>query len=188
MDAAQVMDRAAYLALEAESEQRHEYLGGQVIAMAGASMRHNLISTNLSGLLRSAFEATDCRVVANDQRVHIEATGGYTYPDVVVSCGSPQLSGEKPSSLNNPTVLVEVLSASTWMHDLAYKLAHYRRIESVSHILFVSSEERQILQYRRGEEAWMLTDHVEGTMDLVGLGVSLSLDAIYAKTDGLPVE
>ncbi len=189
MDAAPKVRVEDYLALDAESETKHEYLNGIVYAMAGASIRHNLIAGNVTAYLANALRARPCLVLPSDQRVRIEDTGSYTYPDVTVVCARPRLTGERPSSLENPTLIVEVLSSSTWMHDLSLKLAHYRRIESVQHLLFVGSEEQHVLHYRRAENAWILTDHQgEDAIELAALGLTLPLREVYAKTESLPTD
>ncbi|MCA9606210.1 MAG: Uma2 family endonuclease [Myxococcales bacterium] len=186
MDAAETIDLASYLAIEADSETKHEYLNGVVVAMAGASLRHNLIVGNLTGALRTALSDRDCFVLPTDQRLRVEATQSYTYPDVTVVCGRPRVTDERPPSLLNPTLLVEVLSESTWMRDLSYKLAHYRRIPTVEHLLFVSTDEQHILHYRRAESAWILTDHgPDGEVALEALGVALPLAEVYAKLGAL---
>lgn len=88
---------------------RSEYLDGQVYAMAGASYRHNLIVAILVRQLGNRLVGGPCRVVSSDQRVFNEATGLYTYPDVVVACGELRFQ----DTLLNPTAIVEVLSPST---------------------------------------------------------------------------
>jgi len=189
MDAAPTVRVEDYLALEADSETKHEYLNGIVYAMAGASMRHNLIAGNIAGHLRGALRDRRCFVLPADQRVHVEETGSYTYPDVTVVRDRPRVTGERPPSLENPTLIVEVLSSSTWMRDLSYKLAHYRRIASVQHLLFVGTDEQHVLHYRRAENAWILTDHRgDDAIELSALGVALPLREVYAKADALPAD
>lgn len=189
MDAAETISLAQYLALEAESETKHEYLNGVVVAMAGASLRHNVIVGNFTGALRAAIGERNCFVLPTDQRLRVEATQSYTYPDVTVVCDRPRVTDERPPSLENPTLIVEVLSPSTWMRDLSYKLAHYRRVESVRHLLFASSMEQHVLHYRRADGAWILTDHGPGdVIELAALDVTLPVAEIYAKVDALPEE
>lgn len=189
MDAAPRVRVEDYLALEAQSETKHEYLNGIVYAMAGASIRHNLIAGNIARHLGNALADRPCIVLPSDQRVRIDETGSYAYPDVTVVCDRPRLTGERPPSLENPTLLVEVLSSSTWMHDLSLKLAHYRRIASVQHVLFVGTEEQQVLHYRRAENAWILTDHQgDDAIELAALAVALPLREVYAKVDSLPAD
>src|SRR5438045_2604198 len=116
-----------YLALENSSETKHELINGELYAMAGASFEHNLISSNIARALGNALQAAGrrCAVLGSDQRLHITETGLYTYPDVSVVCGKPELHGPAPRALLNPLVLVEVLSESTESDDRGPKFAHY---------------------------------------------------------------
>ena len=180
------MRREACLALDAESEVRNEYLGGHVVAMAGASPRHNLVTANLTKLLGVALDDGPCRVLDAGQRVRIEASGAYVYPDVTVVCADPELTEERPRSLLNPQVVIEVLSESTRGRDETAKMAHYRRLPSIQEILLVESESRRVTLVRRAGDEWRLRDVIHGEVEVPSLGVRLALDDVYAKTDGLP--
>src|SRR5438045_2897778 len=85
-----------YLALEAVAETKHELVAGQILAMAGAELDHNQICTNVKPALAAALGQRPCRVVGSDQRVKVEATAEYFYPDVVVVCGEPSLVEPNP--------------------------------------------------------------------------------------------
>src|SRR5437667_11872956 len=102
-----------YLRLERQAEYKSEYLNGEIFAMSGASRKHNLLTTNISTSLNQQLRGRPCEVYASDMRVKVTATGLYTYPDVVVVCGEPQLEDEYLDTLLTPTELVEVLSRST---------------------------------------------------------------------------
>jgi Uma2 family endonuclease len=110
-----------YLDMDAQADGKLELLNGVVVAMAGASPKHNQIVANLARALGNALEASPpCRVMTQDQRVSVEATESYVYPDVVVICGEPRFDTRaRPASLLNPSAVVEVLSESTLDHDLA---------------------------------------------------------------------
>jgi Uma2 family endonuclease len=178
-----------YLALEASSDTKHEYLNGEVVAMAGASPRHNLITSNLIALLSGGLERSPCRVLGSDQRVRIEATSAYVYPDVSVVCSEPRFGTDRPASLLNPLLVVEVLSPSTEDHDRGAKLAHYRRLESVREVLLIEPNERRAERYRRLENgSWLITDVMEGGVELESVELRLALDDVYAKTEGLPLD
>src|ERR1700759_2240823 len=110
-----------YLAAERRSESRSEYYKGEVFAMTGASANHNLITLNIGSELRIQLKGRDCRVFANDLRVKIQATGLYTYPDVVATCGKLQFEDKYSDTLLNPVLIVEVLSKSTYNYDRSTK-------------------------------------------------------------------
>lgn len=178
---------AEYLALDAEAEGKLELLNGTVVAMAGASPRHNRIVTNIAFALNADLRHGPCHVFSQDQRVQVEATESYVYPDIVIVCDEPRFdTTARPASLCNPSAVVEVLSQSTIDHDLGAKLGHYRRIPSVRELLFVHVEERVVTTVtRQGDGSWKLVDSgPHGEVELSG--VSLPLDAIYERTESLP--
>ncbi|HJK95274.1 MAG TPA: Uma2 family endonuclease [Polyangiaceae bacterium LLY-WYZ-15_(1-7)] len=173
-----------YLDLDARSGERLELLNGVVVAMAGASPRHNQVVTNLVRLLSDALEG--CFVFSQDQRVLVAATESYLYPDVVVVCDAPDFdTSARPASLRNPTLVVEVLSESTQDHDLGAKLGHYRQLPSVQQVLFVHADRRAVTLVSRQEDGWKLVDRgPDGAVDAGG--ATLPLDALYARVDELP--
>jgi Uma2 family endonuclease len=189
VEQARTMSVEEYLALEATSDVKHEFLGGIVVAMAGASPRHNVIAMNVGAILTRVLASTPCRVLSSDQRVRIDETGAYVYPDVSVVCDSPRFTDERPRSLTNPRLVVEVLSASTENHDRGGKLAHYRRLASIREVVLVEPNVRRLEHYRRLEnDQWLLTDVTDGAVRLESVPGELPLDEIYAKTDDLPAD
>jgi Uma2 family endonuclease len=179
-----------YLELERAADEKHEYVNGEAVAMAGASLRHNIITANISGNLWMQLRGKPCRPLSNDQRVHVPDTGLYTYPDVVVLCGPPKLHPQDDHTLLNPRVVFEVLSDSTELHDRTAKFAHYRRIEGFEEYVLVSQKERRVEHYRRVDGGqWLFTDYAgEGAVVLPALGVELPLDEIYAGVEDAPAE
>ena len=181
------MSVSEYLALDADADGRLELLNGIVVAMAGASPRHNRIVTNVVHALETGFAGGPCMAFTQDQRVWIEATESFVYPDVVVMCEEPDFdTSARPASLRNPSALVEVLSESTLDHDLGAKLGHYRRIVSVREVLFVHVETHAVtLVTREDDGSWKLIDRgPEGKIELSG--VVLPLDTLYDRADSLP--
>lgn len=178
----------AYLEMDAAAEGKLELLNGVVVAMAGASPRHNQVVQNIARALGNGLEGSPCRVWTQDQRVRVDATESYTYPDLVVVYDEPQFdTTARPASLLNPTAVVEVLSESTLDHDLGAKLGHYRQIPSVTEVLFVHTDTRTTTCVTRQDDgSWKLVDRgPEGQVELAN--VPLPLDAIYERTADLPV-
>lgn len=176
-----------YLEMDAAADGKLEFLNGVVVAMAGASPKHNQIVANVARALGNGLEGSPCRVMTQDQRVRVEATESYVYPDVVVICDEPRFdTSARPVSLLNPSAVVEVLSESTLDHDLGAKLGHYRRISSVREVLFVHTESRAVtLVTRQDDESWKLVDRgPDGEVALAD--VPLSLDGIYERSESLP--
>ena len=135
-----------YLALERESEERHEYLDGQIYAIAGESPQHGDISSNLVGILNPQLRGTPCRVWTKDAKVRSgpaiksdrTAKGLFSYPDLVVVCGEPQFLDERQDVLLNPTVIIEVLSPTTESYDRGEQFQRYRTISPRSQTTFWS--------------------------------------------------
>lgn len=180
------MSIADYLALDEGSEEKFELLSGVVVAMSGAAPRHNLLCANTIALLRTALSEFPFLVFDRGQRVHIEATGSYVYPDVSVAC-EPRFTDEQPPSLVNPRLLVEVLSPSTRDHDVGAKLGHYRSLPGLQEVLLVEPDRRFASHYQRLESGqWLITDLTEGSVELPFLSIALPMDELYAKIESLP--
>jgi Uma2 family endonuclease len=160
-----------YLARERMAEAKSEYLDGEVLAMAGASRAHNLITGNVFGELRQQLRGRPCEAYTADLRVRVRQTGLYTYPDVAVACGDIQFEDDQVDTLLNPVVVIEVLSPKTEAYDRGEKFAHYRRLDSLQEYLLVAQDKVRVERYvRRGEE-WVFTE-------LSALDDVLRIDAI----------
>jgi Uma2 family endonuclease len=174
---------AEYLEEERRAETKSEYFDGQVFAMSGASLRHNIIVANLVVELGRQLKDRPCTVLPSDMRLHVP-TGLYTYPDVTVVCGSPRLEDEHFDMLLNPTVLIEVLSNSTERYDRGRKAEHYRQIDSLREYLLVSQEEAHIERYlRQNKREWMLTEAIgfEENINLPSIDCVLALRDVYDR-------
>jgi Uma2 family endonuclease len=102
-----------YLTIERKAEYRSEYYAGEMLAMAGATRRHNRIVSNLVIRLGVQLEDLPCNIYSTGMRVKVPATGLYTYPDLVVTCGEELFDGSENDVLLNPLLIIEVLSDST---------------------------------------------------------------------------
>ena len=141
-----------YLQGELTSELRHEYIDGQVYAMAGAGERHNRIAGNAFFHLRSAARGGPCGVFMADMKVHIEAQGIFYYPDILLTC-DPRDDQELYKT--RPCLIVEVLSASTERTDRREKWLVYRQIPSLRYYLLVSADSRRVeYRARNADGAW----------------------------------
>lgn len=173
-----------YLEAERRAETKSEYLDGEVFAMSGGSRRHNLVMTNLIREVSQQLKNRPCEVYPSDLRVHIPATGLYTYPDLVVVCGEPRFEDQELDTLLNPTLIIEVLSPTTEAYDRGKKFEHYRTIESLAEYVLVSQDAPRIEQYVRQEGgSWLLTatPGLEGRMILPSVGCELALAEVYDK-------
>jgi Uma2 family endonuclease len=178
-----------YLAAERQAEVRSEYLGGDVFAMSGASRRHNLIVVNVAASLHGQLKGRACETYAGDMRIHIPATGLYTYPDVAVVCGDPRFEDSELDTLLNPTVLIEVLSPTTEGYDRGKKFAHYRTLESLREYVLVSQEEVRVELFTRQHEGhWLLSEasRLEEAVPLAAIGCELRLADAYDRVFASP--
>jgi Uma2 family endonuclease len=166
-----------YLQLEKSSTVRHEYVGGQLYASAGASESHNLIVTNLIASLRIAARDTQCRVYPSDMLLRA-ADDLFYYPDVMTVC-DPLDTGTQFKS--QPCTLIEVLSPSTAAVDLREKLLAYRRLPSVKSYHIVYQDEPRVRTiWREDDGTWWeaeVTGH--GTVQFQCPQLTLGLDEIY---------
>src|SRR5690348_6402188 len=175
-----------YLELDRQSDIRHEYVGGEVFAMTGASRRHNLITANVTSSLNPQLKGRQCEVYASDMRVKISATGLYTYPDVVVVCGSPVFEDQEIDTLVNPTVIIEVLSRSTEGYDRGEKSGHYRKLDSLLEYILISQDKTHIEHYvRQPDNQWLLSeaDDLTVLITLPSINCQLALADIYDKVE-----
>ncbi|MDO8350788.1 MAG: Uma2 family endonuclease, partial [Gallionella sp.] len=139
---------------ELSSEIRHEYVDGEVYAMAGAGEAHNLIALNIASKLREFVRGGPCRVFISDMKLHVKTWKAYYYPDVMVTC-DPADSQSHFKEL--PSLIVEVLSPSTESTDRREKMLAYRTLASLREYVLVAADKRQVEIYRRDEQdEWQL--------------------------------
>lgn len=177
--------------MERVGETKHEYVDGEIISMAGASPRHNLICSNLIAALAQRLKDKPCVVLTSDQRVHgaTSKRALYSYPDVTVLCGPPKFHPKDANTLANPTAVFEVLSPGTEDYDRGGKITHYQAISSLQEFVLVSTSEKRVDHYHRLDAAkWVLTTYEEEAASLVlpGLGCAVGFDEIYAKAELFP--
>jgi Uma2 family endonuclease len=173
-----------YLEIDRASEERYEYFDGEMFLMSVGSARHNSIIFNIGGSLRAQTKGGRCRGFANSQRVLIDETGLYTYPDVIIVCGQPVFA--HGDTLVNPTLLVEVLSPSTGNYDKVGKFDHYRKIASLAEYILVAQDKPHVMRYVRHEDAtWLLseTTDINASVALPSINWHLTLSDVYDNVD-----
>ena len=180
-DTARVVPRLTpqeYLEWEIQQPLRYEYFNGEVFAMAGGTLPHADIALNLASLLREPLRGR-CKVRNSDAKVGITDDGPFTYPDLSISCDERDRTARQ--FIRYPCVIIEVLSPSTEAYDRGGKFALYRRLSTLQEYVLVSSETKTVEIFRRdavGE--WRFIPYSEGdTIELMSLGITLSLNAIY---------
>lgn len=174
-----------YLALEREAEYKSEYYKGEVFAFAGASLQHNLIAANVLATVHSQLRGGPCTVFSSDMRITIPRTRHYTYADVVVVCGPPQLDDDFKDNLLNPTVIIKVLSPSTERYDRGKKFESYQRIASLMEYVLAAQDIPRVEQFlRQPDGRWLYSETSgEGLVTLTSVNCELSLSDIYDKVE-----
>lgn len=171
-----------YLAREETSAVKHEYVAGEVYALAGASKRHNAIAVRIAVRLGNQAEGGPCRVYVSDVKVRVDDV--FYYPDVMVAC-EPE-GGDRYIEMA-PCVIVEVTSPSTSLTDRREKLGAYQRIPSLKAYIIADQERRWITRYWRDEEgAWSRADVLgEGVVPIPCPELRLTMSDIYAGIEEL---
>jgi len=176
------LTEAEYLTIESKAEFKSEFYNGEMFAMAGASPKHNRIKENLSIEIGSRLKGSPCRTYSADQRVKIDRTGLYTYPDFLIVCGRDEFDPEHKDNLSNPQVIFEILSESTESYDRGLKFLNYRRLESLREYVLVSQERKLVERYvRQPDETWVLTTFADPSVEftLATVPVRVPIADIY---------
>jgi Uma2 family endonuclease len=174
------MTAEAFLDWEAHNTSRHEFVRGEVFAMAGAEAKHNIVAGNLYAALRAHLRGSACQTFISDMKLRVEAVDAFFYPDVMVSCserdqGSPQIKAE-------PGLVVEVLSRSTEAHDRGGKFAAYRTLPSLREYLLVDVDARRCDLFRKNDAGEWVLHPLEGdqTLELSSVGLTIPARDLWA--------
>lgn len=172
-------DASSYLAWEAEQPEKHEYLDGEVFAMAGASESHVTLAGNLFMALRNHLRGGPCSVFISDMKLQVEADNAYFYPDVFVTCAESDRAHSHYKTA--PSLVVEVLSPTTSAYDRGAKFAAYRKLPSLREYALVDTERLSIDLFRRDEGGhWVLYPSEAGdAVEFACVGLSVPMGLIY---------
>ncbi len=169
----------AYLEMEMASQERHEYVDGEVFAMVGTSSIHNELAFNITSLLKNHLRGKPCHIYMESIKLRVETANCYFYPDVMVTCSEADRQNQYIK--NDPIVVVEILSPSTALYDRDRKFAAYRQLESLQEYVLVDAEQLSIECYRRADGGeWILRPYLAGeTVTLHSLGLTFPLESAY---------
>lgn len=161
---------------ERKSETKHEYAGGRIIDMAGASVAHNLIVSNIIGHIYPALSGKSCNIYPSDLRVYVKSRESYFYPDATIICGDIEYSDGEKDTVKNPSVIFEILSPSTEEYDTGKKLYYYMQIESLQQYVTIDSTSLIVRSaQRQSDGAWRFQELNKLTNQLLILPVSFHL-------------
>lgn len=174
---------ADYVALELTSSTKHEFLDGEIYAMAGGSEEHSALAAEVLRLLGNALVDGPCRAHTSDLRIYVESVGLATFPDGSVLCGPLEQHGPSPrATALNPAILLEVTSDSSEEYDTGDKVEFYRTIPTLREYIVVSHRERRVTVYARSAAggAWSASVAVTGgRVSVPSLKLQLEVDQVY---------
>ncbi|HYE38098.1 Uma2 family endonuclease [Methylocaldum sp.] len=173
----EILSEEEYLRMELDNPARHEYVAGEVFAMTGTTLRHNIIAGNLFAALRAHLRATPCRVFMADVRVRVEKANAHYYADILVSCGpGVQKIDLQTRAVDDPSLIIEVLSTHTEATDRREKLLAYRTLPSLKEYVLVSQNEARVEIHRRLPESGWENIEYSGPEVVEFASVDLRLD------------
>lgn len=145
------MNPLEYIEWETTQPYKNEYIAGNVYAMAGASISHNTIQSNLIGSIHPFLKGKKCNIYGSDLRVLVKSKEAFFYPDATIVCGEIELAEEFKETVKNPSVVFEILSPSTEHYDMGKKFFNYMQIDSLKETIAIDSRELNIKIGRRKE-------------------------------------
>jgi Uma2 family endonuclease len=166
-----------YLAFEKTAPEKHEFVHGEIFAMAGSTEKHNRLALALAAKLLAESDGSLCRVLMSDVKVRTPNDVGY-YPDVLVTCDEED---NHPLVKRKPCLIIEVLSESTEAIDRGEKLNNYRLFESLQAYVLVNQNINRIEMYRRHEDgSWRYEVYeANDVLTLPCVGLELSVNQLY---------
>lgn len=172
-----------YLEFERNSKRKHEFFDGEIVAMARASLKHNIIASNLMVEIGIQLKGSSCRPFASDMRV--KAKKSYFYPDIVVSCQERKFEDETDETLINPRVIIEILSRSTKLKDRNLKFDSYLSIESITDYILIEQNSMRVEHYQRNGNVWNVIVYANSNERLLLslINCELTLAEIYNEVN-----
>ncbi|MGB7416689.1 MAG: Uma2 family endonuclease [Thermosynechococcaceae cyanobacterium] len=171
-----------YLELEVNSQERHEYIQGEIVLMTGGTPAHNELAINLAAFLKFSLRGQAYRTFATDQRLSIPERDLYTYPDVMVTPKVLQLQKGRRDTICNPVMIAEVLSNSTQGYDRGEKFAAYRTLPTLQEYVLIDQYRLHVEQYVKTDtNQWLFSEYDQGEAEvsLASLPFSMTLADLY---------
>lgn len=176
----QKMSVEEYVAYEQETGIKHEYIDGEIYAMAGGTDNHSTIALNCGSELREQLRKKPCRGFNSDMKVKISDLK-YIYPDFAIACGEPQFADEKRTMLINPTLVGEVMSPSSEDYDQGTKANYYRSLPSIQQYLLLDQDKPYAQLFTRNDIGWQLQEFegLDAVIPLKSIGCELKMSEAY---------
>lgn len=174
-----------YLEMEQASDEKHEYYQGEIFAMSGAKLPHNIITRNVYGILIQRLKGKGCQPFGSDFRIHIPSNTLFTYPDISIFCDEVKTLNDDEWNALNPSALIEVLSPSTKSYDRGDKFNLYRDISTLKEYVLIDSSRISAEVFSINEKGkWELREYksVEDVIEFSSIEVSVHMKEIYEGT------
>ena len=180
-----VFTKENYLDFERTQENRHEFLDGNVYAMAGESLNHSTICFNLYRIIGNGLRGKSCRGFSPNMKIATNDRGLFSYPDLAVVCGEPEFLDNRKDIITNPTVIFEVLSPSTENYDRGEKFLRYTNfIDSLHDYILISQEEPLIEHFTKTENGGSESVEIKGpeaVLKIESIGCEIKLAEVYEQ-------
>lgn len=170
-----------YLKWEREADFKSEYLRGEIYAMSGAALNHNIIASNLTREIGNLLKARPCQVLGSDMKVKIDAADAYFYPDLSGLCGEFEFHDDRQDAYKNPQFVIEILSDSTESYDRGKKFFAYQMLPSLIEYVLVSQKMMAVEIYRKNGEHWIyqLLHNHDAILQLESVDCKIPFAEIY---------
>jgi Uma2 family endonuclease len=172
-----------YLAWEAEQSEKHEYVDGEVFAMAGAAEGHVTVTGNVAIALRQHLKSSPYRIFMSQMKLQVVADNNFYYPDVLVTCSARD--AKDPLVKREPSLLVEVLSPGTAAYDRGAKFSSYRQLASLQEYVLIDTDTRATDVYRKGADGlWVLHPFAgDEAVELVSVALTIPAAVLFDELD-----
>jgi Uma2 family endonuclease len=182
-----------YLEIERKTEQKHTFINGKIIPMAGGTLPHNIAGGNIFGELFLALYASETfRLFNSETKIYLPLLSIYHYPDALVVAGKPIEAQEEIGAITNPILIIEVLSDSTGRYDRLEKFTHYQTLPSFREYALIHQDRPQVDSFLRQEDPslWRSSEvsGLENEVHFQSIGVKVSLSKIYRNVSFETVE
>jgi Uma2 family endonuclease len=171
-----------YLELEENAEFKHEYHDGEITEMTGGTTNHNTIALNFCTNFKFTMKGKNYQIYINDVRLWIPEYRRYTYPDVMIVGGKPIYEGENTTTINNPSVIIEVLSDSTKNYDRGEKFRFYRSLESLQEYILIDQYSYYVEQFiKESSQEWKFKEYMgeSNILSLTTIDFEITLNELY---------
>jgi|TARA_B110000037_G_scaffold219848_1_gene285927 Uma2 family endonuclease len=170
-----------YLAWEREADFKSEYLRGEIYAMSGAGLNHNIIASNLNRAIGNRLEGRPRLVLGSDMRVQVDVADAYFYPDISGLCGEFEFHDDRQDTYKNPQFIIEILSDSTESYDKGKKFFNYQMLSSLKEYVLVSQKMVAVELYRKDGDRWIyqLLRGDDECLELESVGCEVPIEEVY---------